>query len=273
MAISNFVLDHISKAENLQSLTLRGSFEEPDFASLMFATDISLPRLESFSFVMDDDDERLQDSAMYFLRKREKLRRLNLGTYPQEIDAIQGILPGLNNLRVLAVCIAELSQEQFKSLVNTIPMQMVAIKISVCSSEIPLVHIFSFLMRLSNSYADQDEYAQYFTRFNTLSFLDLQIWGNPAQAAPISNNDRQIQTDRLLRNIAATVPSLDFLKWHGKLYLILRSHGDMGSTLDFKELQTNNRVEYGSGIDIVSEDIAWLQHKTSSQWHSEETEE
>lgn len=59
----------------------------------------------------------------------------------------------------------------------------------------------------------------------------------------------------MLRNIATTVPSLDFLACCGKLYVITR-----GSTVELKELPTGSKLEYGSGVDVVSEDIAWLQH-------------
>jgi hypothetical protein len=139
--ISGFVLDRIGHACNLRSLTLHGSFVEPAYASLLFLSSIRLPHLESFGFVMADEDDELYDFVTYFLRKREKLRRLDLGGC--RWDIIQVILPHLVNLRVLAICIDE--PEQIESLVKTIPKQMVAIRLSVdVDSERPLVHIFPF---------------------------------------------------------------------------------------------------------------------------------
>jgi len=78
----------------------------------------------------------------------------------------------------------------------------------------------------------------------------------------MSAKDFQMQT---LRNIAATVPSLDFLAYNGKLYVVMRSHGDKGSTVELKELPANSKLEYGSGVDVVSEDIAWLQQDVSME--------
>ena len=136
MDIPGSVLDRISKAKNLQSLTLCGSFEEPEFASQMFATySIGLPHLESFRFAVEDVDEEMYYSVVSFLKKREKLRRLDLGNCPWDI--IQEVLPTSRNLRVLAVNLDERLQEDF---VKALPTQMVAIEISA-DSDIPLVCI------------------------------------------------------------------------------------------------------------------------------------
>lgn len=146
--ISGFVLDRIAHARNLQSLTLHGSFPEPEFASQMFVLGHTFwPDLESFGFVMEDEDDDLHDSLFHFLRKRVELRRLDLGICPW--DVVEEVLPYLKNLRVLAVHIDE---EQIKSLVEILPMQMVAIRLSVDISQAdePLVHISPYLMRLSH---------------------------------------------------------------------------------------------------------------------------
>ena len=73
------------------------------------------------------------------MRKREKLRRLDLGSWT--LDIVQDILPDLTNLRVLAVHIGHLSQEVIKSLVESIPRQMVAIRVFSDVPDKPLVHI------------------------------------------------------------------------------------------------------------------------------------
>ena len=140
MDISGSVLGRISKAENLQSLTLCGSFE-PEYASQLFVAH-RFPHLESFTFTMVDVDEEMYYSVVSFLKKREKLRRLDLGNCPWDI--ILEVLPTLRNLRVLAVNFNELSQEEIEDFVKALPTQMVAIEISA-DSQIPLVCIFSFL--------------------------------------------------------------------------------------------------------------------------------
>ena len=155
--VSGFVLDRIAHARNLQSLTLHGSFPEPEFASQMFATGSRtfLPHLESFGFVMEDADEDLYESVLLFLQKRNKLRRLDLGSCPGDVveDVVEDVLPHLQNLRVLAVRIDEPLEEQIESLIEALPTQMVAIRLSVDLSNKPLVHTSPYLMRLSDSYA------------------------------------------------------------------------------------------------------------------------
>ena len=140
--ISGFVLDRVARANNLQSLTVHGSFGEPEFASQVFAT-TRLPDLESFAFIMEDGDEDLYASVTWhFLRKREKLQRLDLGSCPW--DVAQDLLPTLINLRVLGVCVDEL--EQIETLVESIPTQMVAIRLSVeiSDSDSHLVYVFPY---------------------------------------------------------------------------------------------------------------------------------
>ena len=138
--ISGFVLNRVAYANNLQSLTFHGSFVEPEYASQVFPT-IDMPNLESFAFIMEDGDESLHEHvAWHFLRKREKLQRLDLGSCPWDIA--QDILPTLINLRVLGLCLDEF--EQMKTLVESIPTQMVAIRLSVdiSDSDSPLVRSF-----------------------------------------------------------------------------------------------------------------------------------
>ena len=68
-----------------------------------------------------------------------------------------------------------------------------------------------------------------------------------------------------MRSIAAAVPSLDFLACYGELYVVLRSHGDIGPTVELKALPNSSRLEYGNGVNAVSEDIAWLQQKLEDE--------
>lgn len=147
--ISSFVLDRITSAHNLQSLTLHGTFVEP---AQMFAIDsiertpTVFPHLESFRFVMQEGNNDLYESVVHFLRKREKIRRLDLGRCPWNL--VQDVLADMRNLKVLAVCIENLSEEEIEFLVEEIPTQMVAIKLSVDVSDKPLVLMFPHLMRL-----------------------------------------------------------------------------------------------------------------------------
>jgi len=117
-------------------------------------------------------------------------------------------------------------------------------------------------MRLSNSFAHQDKYVSYFTRFYALSFLHLRLTLCSVDTPMPSREDLQTQVDKFLQSIAAAIPSLDFLVWDDTSYVVLRSHGNAGLAVELKKLPTNSRLEYGSGVDVISEDIAWLQHKT-----------
>ena len=75
--ISGCVLNRITHAPNLQSVTLRGLFAEPQFASELFAS-TGFPHLESFEFVLEDHDQELYEHfTWHFLWKTEKLRRLD----------------------------------------------------------------------------------------------------------------------------------------------------------------------------------------------------
>jgi len=144
--ISHFVLTRIAHARNLQSLTLHGTFEEPNSASILFASDhiidgqhTFLPLLESFRFVVvgHDDEFALYKSVIQFLRKRERLRRLDLGSCPWDLVLI--ILPELKNLRVLGALIGNLTQPSVSALVESLPKQMVAINLATSVSAAPLV--------------------------------------------------------------------------------------------------------------------------------------
>lgn len=144
--ISHIVLSRIAHAHNLQSLTLHGTFEEPGSAGVVFGSDhviagehTFLPHLEAFRFVLvgHDDDRDLFKSVVQFLRLRPKLRRLDLGSCPW--DLVQGILPGLESLRVLRVRIANLNDAAIMKLASSIPTQMVALHLSTVISDRPIV--------------------------------------------------------------------------------------------------------------------------------------
>ncbi len=65
------------------------------------------------------------------------------------------------------------------------------------------------------------------------------------------------------RGIAATVPSLDFLALNHVPYVIIRSHGDLGRTLnvEVQELPVRRVMDRGRGVNMGGEDTAWLEKR------------
>ncbi len=59
------------------------------------------------------------------------------------------------------------------------------------------------------------------------------------------------------RCIALSLPSLDFVGWHGEHYAVVRN--DDG--VELKELPTRRRLDCGKGVDLGGEDAAWLERK------------
>jgi hypothetical protein len=144
--ISHIVLARIAHAHNLQSLTLHGTFEEPSSASVVFGSDhvidgkhTFLPHLEAFRFVLvgHDDELGLYQSVTQFLRKRRKLRRLDLGSCPWEL--VLSVLPDLMGLRVLRARISNLLPEALESLVRSIPEEMSALHLATAACDRSLV--------------------------------------------------------------------------------------------------------------------------------------
>jgi hypothetical protein len=158
MQISHSMLTQIASAPNLQSLTLPwpSAFVDLDAASAVFASDriidgshTLLPHLVALRFIWlhleDEDDPSFYRSVVHLLRKRDKLRRLDLGACPWHI--MQDLLPELRNLRALFVLIDGLSHEMMKSLVESIPRQMVAIRVfaDVCEGSLVRNHSLTSL--------------------------------------------------------------------------------------------------------------------------------
>ncbi|KAI0077022.1 hypothetical protein K474DRAFT_1662280 [Panus rudis PR-1116 ss-1] len=254
--ISHVVLARIAHAHNLQSLTLHGTFEEPTSASVVFSSDhiidgkhTFLPHLESFRFVMvgHDDDLNLFTSVTQFLRQRPRLRRLDLGNCPWEL--VLSVLPDLSSLRVLRVRIANLTQVSLDALLKAIPSYMVAIHLAMVVSDRPI-----------------NEYAPAFRIFPSLSILHL-YGQNHRRPQPnlLSEKDFQVQTDiwtSSARSIAVTLPSLDFVGWHGEHYVVVRnSSGSDNERMELKELPARRRLDCDKGIDLGGEDATWLERK------------
>ncbi|EJD04432.1 uncharacterized protein FOMMEDRAFT_82069 [Fomitiporia mediterranea MF3/22] len=249
--ISHIVLSRIAHAHNLQSLTLHGTFEEPASASVVFGSDhviagehTFLPHLEAFRFVLvgHDDDRDLFKNVTRFLRQRPKLKRLDLGSCPW--DLVQGLLPGLGNLQVLRVRISNLNDVAIMKLVSSIPKHIVALHLSTVVSDRPI-----------------EGYVHVFSRFPSLGMLHLHnSRRRRPQISVMSEKEFQVQTDLWfdsVRCIAAEVPSLDFIGWHGEHFVIVRGK----SGIDLKELPARRRLDCGTGVDLGSDDAAWMERK------------
>jgi len=76
-----------------------------------------------------------------------------------------------------------------------------------------------------------------------------------------------VQTDLWVssaRRVAAAIPSLDFLGWHGEPYVVVRTNGSADgniASVELKELPTRRRLDCGKGVDLGGEDAAWLARK------------
>ncbi|TCD62325.1 hypothetical protein EIP91_007065 [Steccherinum ochraceum] len=258
--ISHIVLARIAHAHSLQSLTLHGTFEEPCSAKVVFQSDhiidgrhTFLPHLEAFRFVMvgHDDDVALFQSVVNFLRRRPKLRRLDLGHCPWEL--VHTVLPDLRSLRVLRVRISNLNHYALSALVNALPPEMAAIHLAMVVTDKPM-----------------HEYAHHFNRFAGLSILHMrgQCHRRP-QPNLLSEKDFQVQTDLWMssaRSLAVAVPSLDFIGWHGEHYVVVRpgggpAWGAIGEKVELKELPARRRLDCGKGVDLGGSDATWLERK------------
>ena len=91
----------------------------------------------------------------------------------------------------------------------------------------------------------------------------------------MSDKEFTVQTDMWLsnaRSIAVSVPSLDFLGWHGEHFVVVRSTGVAGAqqaglreleqkVVEVKDLPSRRRLDCGNGVDLGGEDAAWLERK------------
>ena len=144
--ISHVVLSRIAHAQNLESLTLHGTFEDPAAASVIFGSDhiiddrhTFLPLLRNFRFVVvgHDDDRSLFQCVTRLLRRRPDLRRLDLGTCPW--DCVQEVLTEAKALRVLRLRIANLNETALLRLKELLNPRIVALHLSSAVSDKPMV--------------------------------------------------------------------------------------------------------------------------------------
>ena len=81
----------------------------------------------------------------------------------------------------------------------------------------------------------------------------------------LSDKDFKIQTDvwaSSARSIASSVPSLDFIGWHGEHYIVVRTGNPCGKMrAELKELPSRRRLDCGKGVDLGTDDAEWLERK------------
>ncbi|KAH9057589.1 hypothetical protein EDB87DRAFT_1630114 [Lactarius vividus] len=276
--ISHVVLARIAHAHNLISLTLHGTLDSPAEATAIFGanhipfypdagcegtsasitgalTHVLLPRLEAFRFALvgHDDDLPLFGAVVQFLRvhPRPQLRRLDLGMCPWEL--VRGLIPELTGLRALRVRIASLTSIAVDALVHGLPSEMQAIHLS-CAESDRLMH----------------EYAPAFSRFGTLNMLHLY---NTSSRRTLPSHMHESQVHAC--DVALTVPSLDYVGWHGEHFVVVRHHhlgsstvcGPLGGGVaggacaELRELPVRRRLDCGNGVDLGSEDAMWIERK------------
>jgi len=262
--ISHYVLTRIAHAQNLKSLTLHGTFERPSAASVIFASDHEvggqhtfLPHLHSFRFIMvgHDDEVALFQSVVSFLRARTQLRRLDLGECPWEL--VKNLLPTLTGLRVLRARIPKLNEQSAQDFAGALPTTMLAIHLSVVMSDRSMVCSGVTSSDQPNlPFSLKHNYSSVFSRFQSLSMLHLAA---TSVRRPQSNTDRDFYAWSLqAKRVALTLPTLDFLGWHGEHYVIVR---DENKGVDLKELPARKRLDSGKGVDLGTEDAGWLERK------------
>ncbi|KAF7327189.1 hypothetical protein MKEN_00296000 [Mycena kentingensis (nom. inval.)] len=252
--ISQLVLARIAQAHGLQSLTLHGTFEAPAAAGVVFASDVFseadsehtfLPLLESFRFVLigHDDQVDLYRSVTTCLAKRARLRRLDLGNCPWEL--VHALLPTLPALRVLGVRIAHLTSAALAALVGVLPAALSALHLSTVIADRPI----------------HENAPEALKRFAALGFLHLQNHAaRRPQPSAMSEKECAVQSDAwagAARGVAAGLPVLDFLGWHGEHYVVVRH----GHGVELKELPCRRHLDCASGVDLGGEDAAWLERK------------
>ena len=96
----------------------------------------------------------------------------------------------------------------------------------------------------------------------------------------------QLQTDAWLahaRDVALSVPSIDYLGWHGEHFVVVRhnhhnhSHHHSstsggacndksdtaanGACVEIKELPVRRRLDCGKGVDLGNDDAMWMERK------------
>jgi len=264
--ISHFVFSKIAHAQQLRSLTLHGTFEEPSSASVVFGSDhiidgqhTFLPRLRAFRFVLvgHDEDHGLFQNVCQFLRDRGELRRLDLGRCPWEM--VSTLLPSLPHLTTLRAHIPRLNWSLVHSFKTLLPLGMRALHFACVDTEVPI-----------------EEYAPLFKPFRELQMLHLQhsLRKRPQIANMMSSKEHAEQLtlwNEAAKSVASVIPSLDFFGWNGEHHVIVRTDSSNleakseGArervTVKLKELPSRRRLDCSKGVDLGSADAWWMERK------------
>ena len=77
-------------------------------------------------------------------------------------------------------------------------------------------------------------------------------------------------------DVALTVPSLDYVGWHGEHFVVVRYHNPGssavcgllggsgvagGACVELRELPVRRRLDCGNGVDLGSDDAMWIERK------------
>ncbi|CCM05826.1 uncharacterized protein FIBRA_08060 [Fibroporia radiculosa] len=257
--LSPAVLARITHARALRTLTLHGTLDDPAAARVLFASDLwhaadgqheVLPWLEAFRFVMvgHDFDTALFEAVVRFVGHRPRLRRLDLGSCPW--DLVRDALPGLTGLRVLRVQMASIDSAAAAELVLALPREMVALHVAAAVSLAPI-----------------SDCAPAFRRLSSLSMLHLRVLpAHRPQPNLLSEKEFALQTERWTAGVSAVaraLPSLDFVGWHGEHYVVVRTQSGASypSRVELEQLPERRRLDCGKGVDLGSEDAAWMERK------------
>jgi len=111
------------------------------------------------------------------------------------------------------------------------------------------------------------EYAPSFRAFPSLAMLHLRSHSaHRPQPNLLSDKDFVLQSEQWTssaRGVAAELPSLDFLGWHGEHYIVVRSGNasEKGARVELKELPARRRLDCGKGVDLGCEDAVWMERR------------
>lgn len=119
-----------------------------------------------------------------------------------------------------------------------------------------------------------------FKSFPNLSFLHFQATSKRRPKPNLmSEKEYLMQTEiwqSSVRSMAIHVQTLDFVGWHGEHYAVVRGTGwphapstssylpvpwREGGMVELKELPSRRRLDCGKGVDLGTEDAAWLERK------------
>jgi hypothetical protein len=72
-----------------------------------------------------------------------------------------------------------------------------------------------------------------------------------------------------VQSVATALPSISFINWHREHYVVVHSDpcitdDDASESIKLREVPSRRQVDCGKGVDLGSEDAAWLEQKDVS---------